>query len=136
MPAAPPPRSWCSPKEAFGDPAAPVRRWLPPTGEAELFLFRAAVVQHAIAVTVRRYKNAHKPDPMTQDDLGRMDFRQDAANQWNKRLNGRSPLTLRDVAWLMSKLPGALPSEGDIQVWLDVAEKKMARPAGWPEVDQ
>lgn len=132
----PRPCDWCSPRGAFGDPAAPVRRWLPPEGEAELFLFRAAVVQHAVAVTVRRFKNAHKPDPITQDDLGRMDFRQDAANHWNRRLNGREAMSLRDVAWLMSKLPGAMPSESDIQVWLNVAEKKEPRPSNWPEVDE
>lgn len=94
--------------------------------------FRAAVLQHAIAVSVRQYKNEHG---VTQDALGRLDGRPDATNKWNARLNGRIGLTMKDLAVLVTFLPGALPAEDDMRLLLDVAEKRVSPPEDWAEID-
>lgn len=128
-----PPRQWCSPTRAFGDPHAPVRVWQPPHGRPHLLdEFRAGVVQHAIAISVRRYKNSQE---ITQDDLGRLDTRPDATNKWNARLNGRINMTLKDIAVLIRFLPSGLPPEAEIQILLDVVEHKRPPPPGWLEID-
>lgn len=131
------PRDWCVPKGSFGDPNALNRHWEPPSSETELPLFRAAVVQHAIAVSVRRWKNAH--GKMTQDQLATLDKADGRPGsnviEWNARLNGRRTITLADIAVIIRHLPEAMPTEDFISTLLRVAEKEMPRPTWWSEVD-
>jgi hypothetical protein len=131
------PRDWCDPPEAFGDRLAPTRRWNPPRAGAdqhEIENFRSAVVQHAIAISVRRYKNEKG---WTQERLAEMDGRwpDTGTARWNERLNGRTSLTMRDVSVILRLLPGALPSEAHVQRLLAVAEKATNPPPNWDEVD-
>lgn len=88
------PRNCCKPREAFGDLYAEEREWQrPPAAKAHLLNdFRAAVVQHAMAVAVRRYKNERG---WTQERLAREDGRPDAPNKWNARLRLWSQLLAR-----------------------------------------
>lgn len=148
-PAAAPPRTvtgpqkWCSPPEAFGqlklrDEKVEVRVWLPPRGNdhVEMAKFRSAVMQSAICLFVREAKNAEKFGPdgnerLTQEQLARLDPRPDTQKRWNARLCGRANLTTFDMATLMVILPGSMPSERDIKVFLDVAEKRIEPPTGW-----
>lgn len=125
------PRDWCDPKTAFGDPNAKARAWVVPVHGSDLPEFRAAVVQHAIAISVRRYKNNHG---VTQHDLAQQDDRRQESLKWNSRLNGRHGLTLTDLTVILRVLPGAMPSEGSIRRLLKVAQGA-PRPAGWTEVD-
>lgn len=123
-----PPRYWCEPPTAFGDPAATVREWQPPGRPHLLDEFRAAVMQHAIAISVRRYKNGAG---LTQEALGDLDGRPDARNKWNARLNGRINMTMKDMATLVAILPGAMPTEAKMRTLLRVAEHQETRPRGW-----
>lgn len=90
------------------------------------------MVQHAIAISARRYKNFQR---ITQDALGRLDSRPDATNKWNARLNGRINMTMKDIAVLIKFLPESMPPEADIQTLLGVAEHGMTPPSGWAEID-
>jgi len=89
--------------------------------------FRAAVVQNAISVYVRKHKNATKTP---QRKLAALDGRVTALDNWNARLNGRENLTTSDIATLIAVLPGAMPSEAQIADFITVAEGG-ARPVGW-----
>ena len=126
------PRKWCDPSSAFGNPHADARAWRPPADPADLEEFRAAVIQHAIAISVRRAKNALK---MTQRQLAAVDGRGQDALKWNRRLNGQQGLQMVDLSVILRAVPGALPSEADMQLLLDVAEKRIPPPSGWAEVD-
>lgn len=131
------PRDWCSPPEAFGDRHAKVRHWNPPGPNADPFEvedFRAAVIQHAVAVSVRDYKNKKG---WTQERLAEEDGRWGLTGtaRWNERLNGRTRLTMRDLSVIMRLLPGALPRERDVQTLLAIAEKHRQPPLGWDKVD-
>jgi hypothetical protein len=142
------PQQWCSPPMAFGQLTLPNgkpvkhRRWLPPpnTDFVGLAKFRASVMQNAICVHVRQAKNLRQYGDdgnatLTQKQLAALDPRPDTQKRWNARLCGRANLTTADIATLMVILPGALPNERTIKTFLDVAEKKIARPAGWPLPD-
>lgn len=94
--------------------------------------FRAAVLHHAIAVSVRRYKN---DQGITQEALAKRDDRPDAVRKWNARLNGRIGLTMKDLAVLVQVLPGAMPSEATVRQLLSVAEKRATPPQDWTESD-
>ena len=116
---------------------APTRRWNPPCAGAdqhEIENFRSAVIQHAIAISVRRYKNEKG---WTQERLAEMDGRwpDTGTARWNERLNGRTSLTMRDVSVILRLLPGALPSEAHVQRLLAVAEKATNPAPNWDEVD-
>jgi hypothetical protein len=53
----PVPRRFCDPVQAFGDPGAPERTWLPPVDSSRVrdwSEFRKVVLQHAICIAVRR----------------------------------------------------------------------------------
>jgi hypothetical protein len=131
------PRNWCDPPEAFGDREAATRRWNPPRAGAdqhEIEDFRSAVIQHAIAISVRRYKNKMG---WTQERLADLDGRwpDTGTARWNERLNGRTRLTMRDVSVIMRLLPGAMPSEKQVQTLLAVAEKRQPPPPRWRERD-
>jgi hypothetical protein len=90
--------------------------------------FMAAVVQNAICLKVREFKNE---TGMAQEQLAREDERADSFKAWNARLCGRKAMSLQDIAMLMTIVPGALPAEVDIQVFLDVALGKTDPPADW-----
>lgn len=125
------PCDWCDPSDAFGDRNATRRAWKVPARASDLPEFRAAVTQHAIAISVRRYK--HK-NGWTQQRLAEEDDRDQDKLKWNKRLNGQQGLTLTDLTVIMRLLPGAMPTEGSIRRLLKVAEGGK-RPARWDEVD-
>lgn len=125
------PRDWCTPKESFGRLDAPERVWLPPDPEGDpvaVSKFRAAVMQNAVALSVRGFKNLKG---VPQDELAGRDRRADAARMWNARLCGRVNLTAQDMATLMVILPGAMPSEEMVARLIEVAEGRVARPKFW-----
>ncbi|MEO9322284.1 hypothetical protein ABFT23_02260 [Nocardioides sp. C4-1] len=125
------PRDWCSPREAFGRLDATERVWSPPDpfgNPLAVSKFRAAVMQNAIALSVRGFKNTSE---VGQEDLARLDLRSDSMNMWNARLCGRANLSTQDIAALTVLLPGALPGEEAIRVFISVAEGSVARPKFW-----
>lgn len=131
------PRDWCTPPSAFGSPSGQSRTWNPPLGDDDTpenwAQFRAAVIQHAIAITVRRAKNAHEPHPLTQEDLARLDkrFGTQGKNKWNARLNGRTAMSLPDISVLMTLLPDALPTEEEIRPLVEAAENRTPPHQNW-----
>lgn len=131
------PQQWCSPPEAFGHLDVQERVWLPPRGHdlTEVAKFRAAVMQNVICLHVRKHKNLtqHGRDGskvMTQEQLAALDPRPDTQRRWNARLCGRANLTTADIATLLMILPDAMPSEQEIRMFIDVAEKRVV-PSGW-----
>lgn len=90
--------------------------------------FRAAVMQNAIVLAVREHKNL---EGVAQEELARRDQRSDAMKMWNARLCGRANLTPQDMATLLMLLPGAMPSEETMRVFIDVAEGTVPRPKFW-----
>ena len=105
--------------------------WLPPDPNGDplaVSKFRAAVMQNAIVLAVRGFKNLKG---VPQEELARLDLRSDSMNMWNARLCGRANLTTQDIATLTVVLPGALPGEEAIRVLIDVAEGTMPRPKFW-----
>lgn len=138
------PQKWCSPPETFGQltmlDGGPIeaRTWLPPTGNdlVEVAKFRAAVMQHVIALHVRKAKNEFTFGPdgeqrLTQEQLAKLDPRPDTQKRWNARLCGRANLTTADIAQLMVILPGAMPSEEEVKMFMDIAEKRIEPPTWW-----
>ena len=132
------PQKWCNPPDAFGQLNVKKREWLPPRGNdrVEVAKFRAAVWQNAICVYVRTAKNLAQygedgDKMMTQEQLAALDPRPDTQKRWNARLCGRANLTTADIATLMRILPDALPPEHEVQMFLDVAEKRISAPDWW-----
>lgn len=138
------PRKWCDPPEAFGQltvkgNAVTRRVWLPPTTTDPVVVaeFGAAVMQNAICVHVRSFKNSmpdkDKPGTtgVTQNKFASLDNRPHSADKWQKRLTGQRILTMPDVLMIVEHLPGALPSDDEIRVFLDVAYKRISPPPGW-----
>ncbi len=140
------PRKWCTPSNAFGQlsvEGVPVtsRVWNPPSGKdpVEVADFQAAVMQNLIALHVRTHKNA-LPHPKGFADRGfplkafvKLDARMEAGDidPWQGRLTGRYNLTVRDIVTLIEVLPGAMPAEGEIREFLDVAQKRIEPPSNW-----
>lgn len=105
--------------------------WLPPDPDRDpvaVSKFRAAVMQNAVALAVRSFKNVNG---VPQEELARRDARADAMKMWNARLCGRANLTMQDMATLMVVLPGAMPDEAGIRIMIDVAEGTRPRPRFW-----
>ena len=127
------PKHWCAPSRAFGSWRATERVWLVPEKPSNLERFRAAVVQHAIAVAVRQHKTT---EGVTQGQLSQFDGRGDAKSKWNARLNGRVTINVTDLAVLVRFLPGALPAEAEMKQLLDVAEGQLEPPLGWGRPDR
>ena len=94
--------------------------------------FRAAVMQNVIVLAVRDFKNLKG---VPQEELARRDARTDAMKMWNARLCGRANLTAQDIATLMMVLPGAMPAEETVRVFIDVAEGTVPRPKFWDYPD-
>lgn len=138
------PKVWCKPTSAFGkvdkvlkdgsiEKVVERREWQPPSGNdpVEVAQYRAAVIQNAIAVHVREFKNG---EAMSRRGLSQLDYRAYSLDIWNARLNGTENLTTADVATLMGVLPDALPEKEYILNFLQVAEGG-PRPTDWPYVD-
>ncbi|GIM63354.1 hypothetical protein Pve01_80230 [Planomonospora venezuelensis] len=138
------PQKWCSPPATFGQLTMPdgsrieARTWLPPKGSdlVEVAKFRAAVFQNVICLHVRKAKNEFSFGPdgeqrLTQEQLAKLDPRPDTQKRWNARLCGRANLTTADMAQLMVILPGAMPSEEEVKMFIDIAEKRIERPDWW-----
>lgn len=109
------------------------REWQPPNGNdpVQTAQFRAAVVQNAICVYAREFKNGIA---MRRTALVAMDDRLDAGDLWDARLNGNENLTMSDLATLLRVLPDAVPDSYFIARFLDVAEGG-PRPHDWPYPD-
>lgn len=126
---------WCQPGGSFGKVGAKVekREWQPPNGKdpVEVAQYRAAVIQNAIAVHVREFKNGAL---MSRRALAQLDYRAYSWDLWNARLNGTENLTPADLATLMATLPDALPDKTFILNFLRVAEGG-PRPDDWPYPD-
>lgn len=125
------PRDWCSPKTSFGRLVATERVWLAPDPDGEplqVSKFRAAVMQHVIALAIRGHKNEND---VAQEDFSRRDLRLDSTRMWNARLCGRAYLTTQDLAALIMILPGAMPDEEGIRTFIEVAEGTRERPKFW-----
>lgn len=125
------PRDWCVPRESFGRLDVADRVWQPPDPERDpvaVSKFRAAVMQNVIVLQVREFKNLKG---IPQEALARRDQRADSLKMWNARLCGRANLTTQDMATLMMLLPGMLPAEETLRVFIDVAEGTVARPEFW-----
>lgn len=125
------PRDWCTPRESFGRLDATERVWQPPDPHGDpvaVSKFRAAVMQNAIALAVRDFKNLKG---VAQEELARRDARADAMKAWNARLCGRVNLTAQDMATLMMVLPGAMPSEEAVRTFIEVAEGTVPHPKFW-----
>ena len=135
-PVAPPvPRRFCDPAEAFGDPSAPERTWLPPadvTYAREWLEFQEAVLQHAVCVAVHR----HPQYRLLWQRLVGMDVRSNAGLRWNALLSGRRLMNLEDVASLLLHFPDALPERDAVRTLLAVAAKHVPPPPDWAEVDR
>ena len=138
------PKVWCKPTSAFGKvdrvlkdgtikKVVEAREWQPPSGRdpVEVAQYRAAVIQNAIAVHAREYKNGAFLSRQTLADL---DYRAYSWDIWNARLNGTENLTTADIATLMAVLPEALPSNEFILDFLQVAQGG-PRPEDWPYAD-
>lgn len=138
------PKAWCKPSSAFGkvdkvlkdgsrQKVVEEREWQPPSGRdpVEVAQYRAAVIQNAICVHVREFKNGQL---MTRRALSALDYRAYAWDIWNARLNGTENLTTADLATLLAVLPDALPSQEFILDFLRVAEGG-PRPEDWPYPD-
>jgi hypothetical protein len=139
------PQKWCSPPGLFGqltlpdgEPIEDERTWLPPKGNdlVEVAKFRAAVMQHVICLHVRKAKNEFTFGPdgeqrLTQEQLALLDPRPDTQKRWNARLCGRANLTTADIATLMVILPGAMPSEEEVKMFMDIVEKRIDPPTWW-----
>jgi hypothetical protein len=109
--------------------------WLPPDPDGEplaVSKFRAAVMQNVIVLAVREHKSLQG---LPQEALGRRDLRSDSMNMWNARLCGRANLTMQDMATLMMVLPGAMPGEESVRLFIDVAEGTVPRPKFWDYPD-
>lgn len=134
------PRDWCTPRESFGRLESPddqplVRVWHPPDPDKDAVAvskFRAAVMQNAVVLAVRQFKNLKG---IPQEELARRDRRADSLKMWNARLCGRANLTAQDLATLMMLLPGVMPSEESVRVFIGVAEGTVARPKFWDYPD-
>lgn len=116
------PKVWCKPTSAFGKvEKVDVREWQPPSGDDPVVMaqFRAAVMQNAIAVHVREFKNGIA---MRRTGLVGEDKRLNAGDLWDARLNGHENLTTSDIATLLTILPESLPDTHFISVFLSVAE--------------
>lgn len=139
------PRQWCTPSRAFGqltvDGAAVTQRvWNPPSTRDPVVVakFRAAVMQNVICLYVRSHKNAlaHPKGIVDRgfplDAFAALDERTPGdSEKWQGRLTGRYNMTALDIVTLMEILPGALPPEGAVKEFLDVAQKRIPRPSGW-----
>lgn len=129
------PRDWCTPRESFGRLDASERVWSPPDPTRDpvsVSKFRAAVMQNAVVLAVREFKNLKG---VPQEELARRDRRADSLKMWNARLCGRANLTTQDMATLMMLLPGAMPSEEAVRMFIDVAEGTVERPKFWDYPD-
>lgn len=116
------PKAWCVPPGSFGKVGEAVekREWQPPSGRdpVEVAQFRAAVMQNAIAVHVREFKNGVA---MRRTGLAALDDRLGSKDLWDARLNGIENLTTADIATLLTVLPDAVPDPTFIARFLDVA---------------
>ncbi|MDQ3525356.1 MAG: hypothetical protein M3451_09920, partial [Chloroflexota bacterium] len=127
-------KRWCKPTSAFGKLKVKGRKWQPrewqpPSGSdpVEVAQFRAAVMQNAIAVHVREFKNGVA---MRRTGLAALDDRLDAVDLWDARLNGHENLTTQDIATLLTVLPDAMPDPTFIATFLAVAQGAPP-PPGW-----
>lgn len=89
-------------------------------------------MQNAVVLAVREFKNLKG---VPQEELARRDRRADSLKMWNARLCGRANLTTQDMATLMMLLPGAMPSEEAVRMFIDVAEGTVERPKFWDYPD-
>lgn len=97
-------------------------------------------MQNVICLYVRQAKNSLPHPTLTGatfplSAFAALDRRQNDDEKWQGKLTGRYNLTTSDIVTIMDILPGALPSEADIQEFIDVAQKRIAPPAGWPWPD-
>lgn len=115
------PKVWCKPTSAFGKLNQEKREWQPPSGKdpVEMAQFRAAVMQNAIAVHARNFKNGIA---LRRTGLAALDDRLDSLDLWDARLNGHENLTTQDIATLLSVLPELVPEPSFIAHFLAVAE--------------
>lgn len=90
------------------------------------------MTQNVVALAVRDFKTLKG---VAQEELARRDLRSDSMNMWNARLCGRANLTMQDIATLMMVLPGAMPSEETVRLFIDVAEGTVPRPQFWKYPD-
>lgn len=127
------PKRWCKPSSAFGKLNVKEREWQPPSGRdpVEMAQFRAAVMQNAIAVNVREFKNGVA---LRRTGLAALDDRLDSLDLWDARLNGHENLTTSDIATLLTVLPDAAPDPVFVTRFLAVAEGD-PRPHDWPYPD-
>lgn len=127
------PKVWCKPTSAFGKLDVEKREWQPPSGHdpVETAQFRAAVMQNAVAVHVREFKNGIA---LRRTGLAALDVRLDSLDLWDARLNGHENLTTSDIATLLTVLPDAMPAPDFIATFLAVAEGGPP-PPDWPFVD-
>lgn len=93
-------------------------------------------MQNAICLYVRTAKNSlpHPTLPGATFPLSAfvaLDLRQNDDEKWQGKLTGRYSLTTQDIVTIMEILPGSLPSEAEIQEFIDVAQKRIAPPPGW-----
>ena len=123
------PKIWCLPHTAFGKLNQDVRVWQRPDGRdpVEVAQFRAAVMQNAIALYVREFKNGAV---LRRTGLAALDQRLDSLDLWDARLNGHENLTMQDIATLITVLPGAMPDPSWISDFLTVAGGDIP-PQGW-----
>lgn len=97
-------------------------------------------MQSVICLWVRQAKNA-LPHPALPGQsfplqaLADRDQRSSHTNFWQSKLTGLTAITVQDIATLTEILPGALPPEREIHVFLEVAQKRIAPPSdwGWPD---
>ena len=138
------PKVWCTPPNAFGKvdqvgrdgsvvKAVEEREWQPPSGRdpVEVAQFRAAVMQNAIAVYAREFKNGVA---MRRTGLAALDDRLNSTDLWDARLNGNENMTTSDIATLLTVLPDAVPDPTFIANFIRVAEG-WPRPREWPYPD-
>lgn len=127
------PKAWCTPASAFGKLGVEKRVWHPPSGRdpMEMAQFRAAVMQCAVAVYVREFKNGIA---MRRSGLAALDHRLDSTDLWDARLNGHENLTTADLATLLTVLPGAVPDPTFLANFMAVAEGG-PRPRAWDYPD-
>lgn len=125
------PKIWCQPHTAFGKLNQAVRVWQRPDGndQVKVAQFRAAVMQNAIALHVREFKNGALI-AMTRSELAALDGRPNSLDLWDARLNGHENLNVQDIATLITVLPGAMPDPDWISDFLKVADGDIP-PRGW-----
>ena len=129
------PHEYCDPDDSFGKVRRVKHRvWRPPAPGSDPSEFRAAVYQHLVSIRLRKYKNQWS---ISRALLVTADSRHGAGAHWDRVLNGRQWMDLRDLMVLREALVHwrhdfePLPPVHEFDEFLAVVEMKDSPPLNW-----